>query len=102
MSDAIGEVRTSGKAIWSLVLGIGSFFCSLFAAIPAIVLGVLALNDIARGGGRLSGRGMAITGIVLGSVVSVLAAIGMALLLLLPAVQAARTAGRRAESANQL
>src|SRR5947208_16208843 len=36
---------TSGKAIASLILGIGSLLCTLFTGIPAIILGVVGLTD---------------------------------------------------------
>jgi type IV pilus assembly protein PilA len=54
----------SGKAIGSLICGI--FFFLFPAAILAIVLGHLSLSDIRKAAGRLTGRGLAITGLVLG------------------------------------
>jgi len=56
--------ETSGKAIFSLVCGV-LFFVLLFS-IPAVIFGHLALYDIRRSRGRLKGRGLAITGIILG------------------------------------
>ncbi len=56
--------RTSGKAIASLILGI--FFFALPTAIAAIVFGHISLSDIKKSAGRLQGRGLAITGLVLG------------------------------------
>lgn len=50
---------SSGKAIAALVLGL------LGVPLVALVLGILALRDIGRSAGRLTGRWMAITGIVL-------------------------------------
>jgi hypothetical protein len=61
------DVVTSRKAAWSLGLGIGSFLCNVFAGIPAIILGLLALGDIARSHGRTGGRGLALGGIATGS-----------------------------------
>lgn len=60
-------IQTSGKAIWSLILGVASFVCVFVAGLPAILIGVLALGDIRRSQGKLAGRGLAITGIVIGS-----------------------------------
>lgn len=57
--------QTSGKAIASLVLGIFGFL-TVLPAIPAIILGHLSLSEIKKSLGRLRGRGMAITGLVLG------------------------------------
>ncbi len=62
----------SKKAIWSLVLGIaGLVCCSFFTAIPAIFLGRSAIKEIDASGGRLSGRGMATAGFVLGIIATV-------------------------------
>ncbi len=71
------EVKTSSKAIWSLVLGILSISCLwLLGSIPAIILGIIALKAIEESGGSLKGRGMGIAGIVTGSV-GVFTGIGM-------------------------
>ena len=58
------QPETSGKAIASLILG---FFFFLFpAAILAVVFGHMSYSDIKRSAGRLTGKGMAIAGLVLG------------------------------------
>jgi type IV pilus assembly protein PilA len=59
-----GPTKTSGKAIGSLICGIVFFFFP--SAIAAIILGHLSLSDIRRSGGRLTGRGLATAGLVLG------------------------------------
>ncbi|MBN1864442.1 MAG: DUF4190 domain-containing protein, partial [Victivallales bacterium] len=54
----------------SLALGILSLFClGAFAGIPAVILGILSLGRISRL--NLAGKGLAITGTVLGSLSSV-------------------------------
>lgn len=62
--------RTSGLATASLICGILALPCFMpgLPAIPAIVCGHLAHNEIAAAGGRLQGRGQATAGLVLGYV----------------------------------
>jgi len=61
------SVPTSGKAIASLVLGILGITCFwIFAGIPAILLGFSARKDIRQAAGRLSGKGLATAGIIVG------------------------------------
>ncbi|GAC1464026.1 MAG: hypothetical protein NVSMB9_02220 [Isosphaeraceae bacterium] len=92
------KTATSGKAILSLVLGLFSFLCAFVTGLPAIIFGVLSLGEINRAKGRLRGTGLAITGIVLGGI----GCTAVTLALLLPAVQAAREAARRAQCVNNL
>ncbi len=82
--------RTSGKAVASMILGLGSFAASSFGVpliillagcigVPAIILGLLGLRDINNPKKQVTGKGMAATGIVLGAlmmIVTVLAALG--------------------------
>ncbi|NEB81109.1 DUF1707 and DUF4190 domain-containing protein [Streptomyces sp. SID14478] len=55
---------TNGKAIGALCCGVGTFFTMGFSAIPAVVLGHMARNEIRRTGEQ--GDGMAVGGLVLG------------------------------------
>lgn len=65
-----GPQETDGKAVGSLVLGIlGIFPLSIFAAIPAVVLGHLAKSSIRQSMGRLKGAGMATAGLIMGYIV---------------------------------
>jgi hypothetical protein len=57
-------VKTSGLAIAALVLGILSVFTCGITAIPAVILGIISLVRIDKSGGRLTGRGFAVVGIV--------------------------------------
>src|SRR5271163_2234518 len=62
-----GPAETSGKATASLILGILAYIILPFlAAIPAIILGHLALSEIKKSAGRLKGNGMATAGVVMG------------------------------------
>jgi len=60
----MGPPESSGKAIASLICGM--FMWIFPAAVAAVILGHVSLSDIKRSAGRLTGRGMAITGLVLG------------------------------------
>ena len=61
------QPKTSGLAIWSLVLGILSLICfSILSAIPGVICGHIALSRIKQSGGALVGQGLAIAGLVTG------------------------------------
>ncbi len=77
-----GEKKTSGLALASLILGLAGFLCSCLTGLPALVCGILALNQI-RKSPAMEGRGMAIAGISLGALSLVL------LVLSLPAISTA-------------
>jgi len=62
-------VKTSDLAIAALVLGILSVFTCGITAIPALILGIISLVQIEKSGGRLTGRGFAVVGIVVPPVV---------------------------------
>lgn len=87
--------QTSGMAIAALVLGIlGIFTCGL-AAIVGLVLGIIALSDISRSRGQLTGRGMAIAGICT-SAAGLALAIGVTTAMLYPVFFRARERARDA------
>lgn len=78
---------TANEAIWSLILGIGSFLlCGIFMGIPAIILGNNAKKKIATAGGQLGGQGLATAGIVLGWIQVGLTLLGIVLIVVLVAV----------------
>ncbi len=74
------DIRTSGLAITSLVLGILSFFTFLLTALPAIILGIVALVKIDKSAGRLKGKGLAIAGICVPAAVLIIIGLSIALL----------------------
>ncbi|MBX3366165.1 MAG: DUF4190 domain-containing protein [Phycisphaeraceae bacterium] len=67
LPEAVVPERTSVLAVMSLVFGI---VCVPFFGIIAAFLGVMALFGIKASRGRVSGTGLAVTGIVLGAVFS--------------------------------
>lgn len=74
-------LRTSGKAIAALVLGIVAIciaYLGLVTGIIAIVFGILAMKEIDRNPTTIKGKGMAIAGLVMG----ILAVIGNLILLI--------------------
>ena len=62
------EPTTDPKAVTSMVLGMLSIsiLLSVFAGIPAVILGHLARASIRRSNGRLKGEGMAMAGLIMG------------------------------------
>jgi hypothetical protein len=66
-SDPLFEGLTYGRAWNAFWLGLASIFCcGPLAGIPAIFVGAQALTEIAASRGRLTGRGTAWVGVVLG------------------------------------
>lgn len=60
---------TPGGAVASLIMGILSFVClGPVLGIPAIIAGHMARSQIAKSGGRLTGEGIALAGLILGYV----------------------------------
>ncbi len=60
---------TDGKATASIALGIASLVCGgLLTGIPAVALGFMSRGDIERSEGAKSGSGLALAGIITGSI----------------------------------
>ncbi len=76
--------RTSGLAVASLVLGL-LWLCGI-GSLLATIFGGVALNQISRSNGTISGRGLALAGFILGTVGLCLIALG-ALGIILGAIQ---------------
>ena len=68
---AMSPTATSGMATTSLVLGLASVVCGCFTGLPALIFGILAINQIGKSGGTLGGKGLAIAGMVLGAVMMI-------------------------------
>lgn len=81
-SAPAGPPKTSGMAVWSLVLGILGFTClPAVGGLLALTLGVVAKGEISRSEGRVTGSALAILGALLGAVNIVASIVGLAALL---------------------
>lgn len=60
------DVRTSDKALASMILGLCVFVAGFLAGLPAVILGHMAKTEIRNSNGKLRGDGMALTGLILG------------------------------------
>ena len=69
-----GNVKTSKSAIWSLVLGIiGIPLCLLIIpGILAVIFGIIGLVKIKKSAGTLKGTGLAIAGLILGGLITII------------------------------
>lgn len=75
--------KTNAAATTSLWLGLSAVFCLGFlTGIPAIIIGLKARKQIAASHGGESGDGMAITGIALGALMTLVSAVGLVVLLI--------------------
>jgi Protein of unknown function (DUF1559)/Domain of unknown function (DUF4190) len=93
---------TSTKAIVSLVLGLASFLLFCVAGLPALIVGFMALGDIANSRGGLKGKGMAFTGITLGIISLVLSILVVPAVAIIPAIQKTREAAARMSALNNM
>ena len=95
--------RRCGLATASLVCGILGPCTVGLAAVAGLILGIIALSRIAKSAGQLTGRGLAIAGIILSAATPVLLAIvAMLAGILLPAVFSALDAAKSAHSMNNV
>jgi len=67
-SEPAPNVRTSPCAIVSFVLGIASLVTLWATALPAIIVGIVALWIIGKSAGRLKGNGLAVAGVAIPAV----------------------------------
>jgi len=73
--------------VWGLVLGILSLVClGPLAGVPGIIVSASARRSIRASGGQVQGGGMATAGLVLSIVGTVLAAIGIIVVIIAAAV----------------
>jgi hypothetical protein len=89
--------KISGLAIAALVLGLLSFIFNILTGIPAVILGIIALVKIEKSGGKITGKGFAIAGII----VPVFSFVLM-IAILMPALFRARAQAKRVICLNNL
>ena len=78
MNEVANIAKTSALAVWSLVLGILSLLCfGIIAGMPAIVLGHMGRSKIKQSRGALTGGGMALAGLILGYIGTVIVTIAI-------------------------
>jgi hypothetical protein len=94
------QPQTSGLAIWSMVLGFLVVLFSIFAAIPAVICGHISLGRINKSAGGLTGRGFAITGLVLGYLGLTIVPIAILAAIALPAFNAVQVRAKEMKSLN--
>ena len=95
-----GDAPTSGKAIASLVCGIFTFF--LPASVAAIILGHISLSEIRNSAGRIGGRGLATTGLVLGYLGLIIIPVMIVAAIAVPNLLHARVAANEASAVGSL
>jgi hypothetical protein len=74
-SGAPAEGKLSRKAVASFILAVSAVALPLIAALPAVVLGILALREIRRSPGQVRGSGWAIGSIACAIVLTALQAL---------------------------
>lgn len=100
---ADGPVQRCGLAVASLVLGILGLFTIGITALVGLILGIMALSRIKASNGQLSGKGLALGGIVTSAVILLLVPV-MAILagLLLPALSKAKGRAQEMQCMNNM
>ncbi len=91
----------SGLAIASLILGLAGFLLIFFTGIPAIITGHMARARIEKSGGAIGGSGMALAGLILGYLTTLLLPIILAGLLT-PVILKAKKNADLAQSINSM
>ncbi len=79
----VAQPQTDSNALVSLILGLLSIVAfSILTGVPAIILGNNARKNIRASGGRLTGDGLAVAGIIMGWVSVGFAVIGILLVII--------------------
>jgi prepilin-type processing-associated H-X9-DG protein len=89
----VTSARLSKAALAAFVLGVSSLVLSLAAALPALFLSVQAMRAIHRSEGRLRGQRLAIAGLTLSALVTVVTILGLISMVLLYVQEKSHVAG---------
>ena len=103
-ASKVAVPQTSGKATATLILGLLSLLFSCLTALPALIVGIMAIGDINRSQGALTGKGLAFAGMIVGVMTS-LATVAMGVigfLMIAPAISAARQAAQTEMQSNNM
>lgn len=95
---AAAQPKTCGLAIASMVMGLLCLTCILWPlfALPAVICGIVALVKISKNKPCLKGTGLAITGIVIPAMMTLLIpVIALLLAIMMPAVSRAKVVAER-------
>jgi len=95
-----GKKRTSGLSIAALICGL--LGCLGITAIAAVVLGILGIRDVNRNKGQVGGMGMAVAGLVLGCLFSLIFLPAFLAAMLLPNLTAAWKSAQKTQCAANL
>lgn len=98
-----GPVSTSGMAVSALVLAILGM-CLPLVGLVGLILGIVAINRIDNPANRLTGRGLALSGAIVGGISMVLSMImiPLGIGIMLPALAAARSSAQRMQNMTQV
>ncbi len=105
MNDQANSAKTAPGSIWSLVLGILGITClSIFAAIPAVICGHVAISKIRKSAGALAGEGLALAGLIMGyiGIAFAILIIPLQLAIAIPSFMKARTTSQKNICINNL
>ncbi len=104
----VPAVQKCGLATWSLVLGIMAIVLSMVCigplfAIPAVICGHIAYGRVKHSGGRLTGDGLALGGLITGYIsIALIPVIGLLAAIAVPNFVKARTTAQQNACINNL
>lgn len=93
--------KTSGLAIASLVLGILGFFSCGLTALVGLILGIVALGQVKKSNGTLTGQGIALAGTII-SAIFLLFMVPLGAAIFLPALAKAKARAQSVKCMNNI